>query len=132
MTSTTTTNATNYQMINLPSQTYGGILNSWTTNTSNWTQSNLIFNENGAKIVDQIIKMQTFIVEYKALINGIIYKELIEKLSGLLDELNCMWGIGNFVGYSSPTWTTTSTPILALTPTYTWAVTNLTTTGTTY
>ena len=129
MTSTTTTNSTSNQIVYLPtnlSLNYGGVLNSWTTSASTWTQSNLIFDEDGAMILDQVIKMQAFIMKYKALVNGIIYEDLIGKLDSLLDKLNCMWGAGNFVGYSStPTWSTTIAPTTAWAQTYTSTYTGI-------
>ena len=126
MTSTTTTNSTSGQIIYLPANTnaiYGGILNnSWTTTTSttNWIQTALVFDENGAKIIAQISKMQTFIIKYKRLINGIMYKELVEKLDALLYKLSCMWGFDHstWTTTTAPTWTTTTTPTtLIYTPT---------------
>jgi len=119
MTSTNITNSTNNSSIYLPisQQIYGGILNnSWPANTSTWTQSNLIFDENGSKIVSQISKMQMFIMKYEALINGVIYKELVEKLNALLCKLNCVWGFSSFVGYSSIPWTTTTTTTTSIQP----------------
>jgi len=126
MTCTTATNSTSGQVIYLPTPQSNNILNnSWitSTSTSTWTQSSLVFDENGSKIVDQISKVQAFITKYKNMINGAIYVELIEKLNNLLHRVNCIWGIGNFVGYSNLTGTTTATPTWIQTTTQTYPTT---------
>lgn len=117
---TNTSNSIIYLPVN-PGVNYGGILNNtWSTSTSNWTQSSLIFDENGSKIVDQISSLQLFITKYKNLVNGIIYAELVDRLNELLNEVSCLWGIGNFVGFSNTySWTA---------PTQTWVQPAATTT----
>jgi len=116
MTSTTTTNSTNGQIIYLPAPT--GVTNSW-ANSTTWTQTNLIFDENGAKIVEQISKVQAFMIKYKDLINGVIFAELIEKINALLYEVSCMWGLGVTGNSWSNSWSNNwsyTTPAYTCTP----------------
>lgn len=93
MTSYTTTNATSAQWINLPSNTYG-VLNNNTIpsyTTSSWSYT---YDENGAKIVEQIVKVHHLMIKYAGMINGVIFNEILNKLKDLFTKVSCEWGIG--------------------------------------
>jgi len=106
MTHTVTNTASNQAVIYLPATTWGGTWTqpaSWTTNT--WTDS---FHPEGMKIVEAINKAYTMMVKYEGLINGLIFKELNKRLSDLLFQASCQWGMGLQGGiWGAPnTWTT--------------------------
>jgi len=126
MTSTTTTNSANSQVIYLPTPQSNQLnTNTWTT--SQWTYT---IDENGIKIIEQINKIHEFMTRYKGLINGMIFKELSKKIYDLLCEVSCIWGVG-VQGNLFPTntwspiyqnWTYTTTQTL---PTYTLGTTSV-------
>lgn len=132
MTSTTTTNAANSQVIYLPTVTnYGGVLNNSAVNTWTTSQYTYVVDENGMKIIEQINKIHEFMTRYKSLINGVIFKELTKKIADLLCSVSCIWGIGlqgnlfpNVGTWSPiyPTWSYTTTQTI---PTYTLGTTSV-------
>lgn len=101
----TSTNVTSNQaVVYLPTTTAGASIQpaSW---TNTWADAP---HPEGMKIVEAINKAYTMMLKYKGLINGLIFKELDQRLSDLLFQVSCQWGVGLQAGiWGTPnTWTT--------------------------